>query len=228
MTERSSRRTQYTRAAIKDAFLDLVAKGGWRRLSVTLLCRKADIARATFYLHYANLDEVLTDVLIDAFQIQEETSAHFFARLRQTAEAGRLTEDSFLPLCQRAAESPKYRALLLDPDLPGPILSFLYDMAKDSMVPVIMRTASLSRPEAEILFRFLLQGSFAVNTALGWEQNDRWYAMQDLIFRFKLGGLASAERKGKIKARLEKEAGFPHEKAVRHFCGRLLSSIGGR
>lgn len=198
MTERSSRRTQYTRAAIKDAFLDLVAKGGWRRLSVTLLCRKADIARATFYLHYANLDEVLTDVLIDAFQIQEETSAHFFARLRQTAKAGRLTEDSFLPLCQRAAESPKYRALLLDPDLPGPILSFLYDMAKDSMVPVIMRTASLSRPEAEILFRFLLQGSFGVNTALGWEQNDRWYAMQDLIFRFKLGGLASLQ-KGKAK-----------------------------
>ena len=41
MTERSSRRTQYTRAAIKDAFLDLVAKGGWRRLSVTLLCRNS-------------------------------------------------------------------------------------------------------------------------------------------------------------------------------------------
>ena len=213
MTERSSRRTQYTRAAIKDAFLDLVAKGGWRRLSVTLLCRKADIARATFYLHYANLDEVLTDVLIDAFQIQEETSAHFFARLRQTAEAGRLTEDSFLPLCQRAAESPKYRALLLDPDLPGPILSFLYDMAKDSMVPVIMRTASLSRPEAES-FPLPPAGELRreYRSRMGAERPMVRHAGPDLPLQAGRPRIP-AERKGKIKARLEKEAGFPHEKS---------------
>ncbi len=195
MNEKPDRRTLYTRAAIKDAFLDLVAKGGWRRLSVTLLCRKANIARATFYLHYANLDEVLTDVLIDAFQIRECNLLSYFKQLRQSMDAGPLTAETFFPLCQRAAESPKYRALLLDPDLPGPILAFLYDIAKDSMVPVIMHYASLSRPEAEVLFRFLLQGSFAVNTALGWEQNDRWYAMQDLILRFKVGGLEALQKR---------------------------------
>lgn len=195
MSPKTDRRVLYTRAAIKDAFLELIAKGGWRHLSVTLLCKKADVARATFYLHYAHLDEVLADVLTDAFQLRDETAAHFFRCLRQTIEAGPLTAESFLPLCQRAADSAKYRPLLLDPDLSGRILDFLYESSRDSMVPVIMRYAAVTRPEAELLFRFLLQGSFAVNAALGWEKNDRWYAMQDLILRFKVEGLAALQKR---------------------------------
>lgn len=195
MPEKTDRRTLYTRTVIKDAFLELIAKGGWRRLSVTLLCKKADIARATFYLHYANLDEVLDDVLGDAFQIRNSDFHGFFLRLRQSLRTGPLTADAFLPLCQRAADSPRYRPLLLDEDLPGRILSFLYESSREEMVPLLMESASLTRPEAEILFRFLLQGSFAVNAALRWEKNETWYAMQDLILRFKMGGLETLQKR---------------------------------
>lgn len=135
MPETSDRRTLYTRAVIKDAFLALIASGGWRRLSVTLLCKKAGIARATFYLHYANLDEVLDDVLRDAFQVGDGDIRRVLRQLRQTMKAGTLTADAFLPLCQRAADSPRYRPLLLDENLPGRILSFLYDTARADVVP---------------------------------------------------------------------------------------------
>lgn len=195
MPETSDRRTLYTRAVIKDAFLALIASGGWRRLSVTLLCKKAGIARATFYLHYANLDEVLDDVLRDAFQVGDDDIRRVLRQLRQTMKAGTLTADAFLPLCQRAADSPRYRPLLLDEDLPGRILSFLYDTARADVVPLLMESASLTQQEADLLFRFGLQGSFAVNAALRWEKNATWYAMQDLILRFKMGGLEALQKR---------------------------------
>lgn len=195
MPETSDRRTLYTRAVIKDAFLALIASGGWRRLSVTLLCKKAGIARATFYLHYANLDEVLDDVLRDAFQVGDGDIRGVLRQLRQTMKAGTLTADAFLPLCQRAADSPRYRPLLLDEDLPGRILSFLYDTARADIVPLLMESASLTQQEADLLFRFGLQGSFAVNAALRWEKNETWYSMQDLILRFKMGGLEALQKR---------------------------------
>lgn len=195
MPETSDRRTLYTRAVIKDAFLALIASGGWRRLSVTLLCKKAGIARATFYLHYANLDEVLDAVLRDAFQVGDGDIRRVLRQLRQTMKAGTLTADAFLPLCQRAADSPRYRPLLLDEDLPGRILSFLYDTARADIVPLLMESASLTQQEADLLFRFGLQGSFAVNAALRWEKNETWYSMQDLILRFKMGGLEALQKR---------------------------------
>lgn len=195
MPETSDRRTLYTRAVIRDAFLALIASGGWRRLSVTLLCKKAGIARATFYLHYANLDEVLDDVLRDAFQVGDDDIRRVLRQLRQTMKAGTLTADTFLPLCQRAADSPRYRPLLLDEDLPGRILSFLYDTARADMVPLLMESTSLTQQEADLLFRFGLQGSFAVNATLRWEKNETWYAMQDLILRFKMGGLEALQKR---------------------------------
>lgn len=195
MAASTDRRTRYTRMVLKDAFLELIGKGGWRRLSVTLLCKKAGVARATFYLHYRSLDDVLSDVLDDAFRVREGDGETLCTQLARTLAAGPLTEESFLPLCQRAADDPKYRPLFLDEDLTRPLLAFLYDRAKDPMVPYIMTAAGLSRGEAELLFRFLLCGSFAVNAALGWEQNDRWRAVQGTVLRFKAGGLAALKRK---------------------------------
>lgn len=195
MPEKTDRRTLYTRAVIKDAFLALIASGGWRRLSVTLLCKKAGIARATFYLHYANLDEVLDDVLRDAFLVGDDDIRRVLRQLRQPMKAGTLTADAFLPLCQRAADSPRYRPLLLDENLPGRILSFLYDTARTDIVPLLMESASLTQQEADLLFRFGLQGSFAVNAALRWEKNETWYSMQDLILRFKMGGLEALQKR---------------------------------
>ena len=58
-----------------------------------------------------------------------------------------------------------------------------------------MESASLTQQEADLLFRFGLQGSFAVNAALRWEKNETWYSMQDLILRFKMGGLEALQKR---------------------------------
>jgi AcrR family transcriptional regulator len=53
------RRTQRTRAALLDAFRDLILKHGYDAVTPTTLAAAANLGRSTFYEHFANVDEVL-------------------------------------------------------------------------------------------------------------------------------------------------------------------------
>ena len=72
MIERKTdRRTITTKTQIKDALLILLKSTSYNRISVSLLCKQAQITRPTFYLHYQNLNEVLDEILDDALRITE-------------------------------------------------------------------------------------------------------------------------------------------------------------
>ena len=53
------RRVARTKAAIEDAFVQLVLERGYERVAVEDICGRADLARATFYAHYPNKEAVL-------------------------------------------------------------------------------------------------------------------------------------------------------------------------
>jgi AcrR family transcriptional regulator len=53
------RRTQRTRAALIDAFRDLVLTEGYEAVTPTRLAAAANVGRSTFYEHFASVDEVL-------------------------------------------------------------------------------------------------------------------------------------------------------------------------
>ena len=56
---RVQRRVARTKAAIEDAFVQLVLEHGYERVAVEDICDRADLARATFYAHYPNKEAVL-------------------------------------------------------------------------------------------------------------------------------------------------------------------------
>ena len=58
-------RAKYTCRLIKDTFLELLENISYEKLNISIICKKAKIARATFYLHYNNLNQVLIEVLDD-------------------------------------------------------------------------------------------------------------------------------------------------------------------
>ena len=61
------RRTRYTRQAIRETLLELMEEKPFSRVTVTEVCRKAEMNRGTFYLHYLDLEDVLDD-LDDKFE----------------------------------------------------------------------------------------------------------------------------------------------------------------
>ena len=50
-----------TRRRLKQALLELIAEVGYERITVELLADRADVARSTFYAHYAAKEDLLFD-----------------------------------------------------------------------------------------------------------------------------------------------------------------------
>ncbi len=71
MTDKKvDRRVRYTKKAIRESFLDLLEKKPLEKISVTEICKNADINRGTFYSHYADpfaLKKSLEQEMIDIF-----------------------------------------------------------------------------------------------------------------------------------------------------------------
>jgi len=62
---RDDRRVRRTHAALRGALVDLIVERGWDGFSVQDLCERADVGRSTFYLHFADKEEVLADGFAD-------------------------------------------------------------------------------------------------------------------------------------------------------------------
>ncbi|MEO3869786.1 TetR/AcrR family transcriptional regulator [Nonomuraea sp. B12E4] len=59
-------RAQRTRARLKAAVLDLAAQQELTTITVSALAKRAEVNRATVYLHYPDVDSLVTDAMEDA------------------------------------------------------------------------------------------------------------------------------------------------------------------
>jgi len=55
----SDRRVQKTVRALREALVALVTERGWDGFTVQDLCERADVGRSTFYMHFADKEDVL-------------------------------------------------------------------------------------------------------------------------------------------------------------------------
>ena len=55
----TDRRVRRTRRALRDALLELTLERGWDEVNVLDVCERADVARSTFYTHFADKEELL-------------------------------------------------------------------------------------------------------------------------------------------------------------------------
>jgi AcrR family transcriptional regulator len=189
---KTDRRTIYTQNAVKDALLRLERKTAYSQINVTALCRVADISRATFYQHFDSIDDVLDCVIDDALLFSEGESGSVIDVLDaiQSGKEHLLRErESILPACQRIADSNRYHHLFMDDSISGHIIHRIYLHEHDKVVPSLMERSAITRKEAEMVFRYILFGSFSVNRALGWEKNADWYDVQKLLSRFINAGM---------------------------------------
>ena len=194
---KTDRRTLYTRQVVKDALLELLQQTAYDRINVTMLCRQAEITRATFYLHYEDLNQVLDEVITEALDIAErsaaeEDSARRGQMLKEILHNGPQAlkgNEQYLAPCQRIADHPKYRSLFMDDSLSYYIIRKIYLAEKESSVPAIQKQCGLSAEDADRLFMIVIYGLYYVNRSMKWEKNDAWYRMQYLVSNLYFSGL---------------------------------------
>lgn len=198
------RRAVYTRNTVKDALLELLEKQHYERITVAALCRQAEITRATFYLHYKRLDEVLDELLDEALMVAESiirkadlaTRMDALEQLAATGHADDLRRnEQILSPCQRVADDPKYRAIFQDPTLAGYVINRIYRLERDEMIPYLTDRCKLSQGDADKMFMMLVFGLFYMNRALKWSKDDSWYEMQLLASCFITGGIEALQRR---------------------------------
>lgn len=128
-TERAARQREETRARILEAALEVFAARGYHATSVSDLVEAADVARGTFYLHFASKQAVFLE-LLDALLAAFRGSVH---GVDATAGAPALREQLVATLVRMFAAAQASRALArvlfreavgLDPDVDQRIRAF--------------------------------------------------------------------------------------------------------
>ncbi len=66
------KRITKTRRCLKSALIEMLAKEDFEHISITELCRRADISRITFYSHYSDKYALLDDIFNDMLTIGTE------------------------------------------------------------------------------------------------------------------------------------------------------------
>jgi AcrR family transcriptional regulator len=64
-TEKSDRRVQRTRSALRNALAGLIREKGYSSVTVEEITQRAGVGRATFYLHYRDKEDLLLEHLMD-------------------------------------------------------------------------------------------------------------------------------------------------------------------
>jgi len=72
---KEDRRVLYTKKVIRESFLDLLDEKPVEKISVTEICKRADINRGTFYSHYADPFELKAALELELVQMLEDASA---------------------------------------------------------------------------------------------------------------------------------------------------------
>jgi AcrR family transcriptional regulator len=76
------RRVRKSRRQLRDALVNLILEGGWDEVSVIDVCARADVGRSTFYLHFADKEDLLLsgfDELHEALNVSGARAAGSFA-----------------------------------------------------------------------------------------------------------------------------------------------------
>ena len=198
---RVDRRTAYTKNTVKDAMLELLAEMPFEKITVAALCRRADIVRTTFYLHYDSLTDVIKELADDAILAASGTGSKNIKDLSILAQEMNKSTDpellapymSLLPVCQRVADDPKYKVMFRDTMVSDYILMQIYRSQKSDSVKQFQDHLGISGQQAEKLFLFVITGAFEVNKSMGWEKKQDWYEVQKILLTFISGGYEKLE-----------------------------------
>lgn len=124
---RVQRRVARTKAAIEDAFVQLVLEHGYDRVAVEDITDRADLARATFYAHYPNKEAVLLSVFNRLAEDLMQRIAY------QGGPWNEVRRDAIQSVYKHAAQMPDlYRACLSDARTRQAYLSILTQYAEQN------------------------------------------------------------------------------------------------
>lgn len=191
---KTDRRTIYTINVIKEAFIDVINQGPYSKVTISKICREAEITRSTFYIHFSSITDVLNEVLDDALLLTQDDKKTSIGDNDLPFDYLDKNE-SLIPACQRIGNSNKYQRILMDPDLSEYIIGRIMLHERSNVVPSIIKKTGLSEEDAETIFHYIIHGSFAVNRAHHFIKDEKWAHDVQMLNRFAEAGYENLIKK---------------------------------
>ena len=96
---RTDRRIQRTRQALRKALMELIKEKGYDSLSVEEITQRANLGRATFYLHYKDKEDLLVDEFSEMLHERARSLAKipFAAWLPDLENQDQIAEERLVP-----------------------------------------------------------------------------------------------------------------------------------
>jgi AcrR family transcriptional regulator len=170
------RRVRRTRRQLRDALVALILERGWDAVSVQDVCARADVGRSTFYVHFADKEELLLsgfDELHAALQAERRGDGGpfgFVDALIEHAEenlrlyravvgrkSGRHVVRRFRDVVLRLVEAD-LAALAVDGRHRAAVALYVTGGFVELLTSWLDRPASMERGEVAIVFRRLTTG----------------------------------------------------------------------
>ena len=178
---KTDRRTLYTCMVIKNALLELMTKKEYADITVTDICRGAEINRGTFYLHYDNIGNVIDELF-------DEAIGNLHGILTQIGCEMTVDEKCTYPLCQFLRENPKYHPLFFSDSLHTYVIERMADAGRESFVKRLQLQTGLNEEVLLAIFYFQLNGCLAISKRNIGIPDETWKQIQCHVDRFLKNG----------------------------------------
>lgn len=185
--EKTDRRVRYTMLALKDSLIGLMQENHISKISVKMLCERADINRSTFYAHYTNPYDLLR-------RLEQEVIADFNKSIDKHLEdqpAGDAVS-IMKQLLDYAARNAELVMVLLSENGDSEFQKDLVSIAQQRLILNLQEDTRLTSHVSEYLQGFVIAG--VVNILQKWIQDgmaESTQEMAELISKILFSGLSS-------------------------------------
>lgn len=177
---KEDRRNAYTEKIIRDTVFELLKRKPIEKISVTEVCKLAEINRSTFYLHY-----------MDCMHVLEKEQEKFSDRLIAYLEKSRSGEplDMIAGMNELAREDHDFFLLLMRSGNPMVAFPKFIDYCKKYLIAELRKVCSLSENECDWVAEYIIAGSFAMSTKFAAEKEVDW-DREEIFHSMISGGIA--------------------------------------
>jgi len=159
MDKKTDRRARHTQSVIKESFLQLLRKKHIGKITVTEICKMAEINRATFYTHFHDPYDLLEHLETECGDIMMEAINSILSEDRENLHLYDLPA-----LIHKVIESNETLNLLsyTQPSSTN-IRQRLFQELSSVIKPKLMKGFDFSEDEAHVVYTFLSSGYYAVD-----------------------------------------------------------------
>lgn|GEM_PF-3085026 len=145
----NDRRTRYTKNVIREAYVELLDGLPPESVTVTEVCKRAEINRGTFYLHYECLPQVMEDL---ENAVYDEIVAFINKSLADEKNRQSLSDDFFVKWFQNG----KIQKILFDSYYTKRLNEKVIDYAESLLTELCVETGRLNKTEAALFASFMV------------------------------------------------------------------------